>query len=102
MSLDILDDVLKEEYERAQRMKKAMSIELASLPAGYISKKKINNKTYYYLQRRDGQKLKGTYLSSDQLQLVLNKIARRKQLEASLKELTARIQKIERFQGKDK
>ena len=32
-------------------------LELEDLPKGYISKKNINGKTYFYLQYKDGKKL---------------------------------------------
>ena len=51
--MSVLDDVLKEEYNRSKKIIKLIEDELNSLPKGYISKKKINGKVYYYLQKRE-------------------------------------------------
>ncbi len=97
--MTILDSVLQEEQERSMRMKAAMEKELNALPKGYISKKNINEKTYYYLQKRDGAKIVGTYIPPEEVDKVKDQVARRKQLEKSVRELNANIKKIERVIG---
>lgn len=92
----ILDDVLIEEYERSKRMKAAMEKELSQLPQGYISKKFIYNKFYFYIQKRKGSKIISTYISSKDLPILERDIKKRKQLEISLKEVNLNIKKIER------
>lgn len=92
----ILDDVLIEEYERSKRMKTAMEKELSQLPQGYISKKFINKKIYFYIQKRKGSKIISEYVSPKNLPILERDIIKRKQLEISLKELNLNIKKIER------
>ncbi len=92
----VLDDVLIEEYERSKRMKAAMEKELSQLPQGYISKKFICNKYYFYIQKREGSKIISSYISPKDLPIFEKEIMKRKQLEMSLKEVNSNIKKIER------
>jgi hypothetical protein len=94
--MTVLDSVLQEEYDRLIRMKVVMEKELAELPKGYISKKIINNKPYYYLQKRDGLKISGTYIAEDELPNVIKQVDKRKQLQKSLREISVNIKKIKR------
>lgn len=94
--MTVLDSVLQEEYERSKKMKDAMERELSTLPKGYISKKIINKNEYYYLQRRVGSKITGDYIPPKEVQQIKDQVARRKQLEKSIRELEINIKKIER------
>lgn len=97
--MTILDDVLQEEQDRSKRMKVAMKKEISMLPQGYISKKNINEKSYYYLQRREGSKIVGTYIFPNEVSKMKDQIAKRKQLEKSIRELDANIKKIDKVIG---
>lgn len=44
--MSIIAEVLKEEYEKLLKTKKAMEKEIEKLPRGYISEKRINGKIY--------------------------------------------------------
>src|SRR5665647_920526 len=94
--MTVLDSVLQEEYERSKKMKAAMERELSTLPSGYISKKIINKNVYYYLQKRVGLKIIGAYIPLEEVQQIKDRVARRKQLEKSIRELEINIKKIER------
>lgn len=94
--MTILDNVLQEEYDRSKRMKEAMENELSQLPNGYISKKIINKKVYYYLQRRDGLKVLSSYIPLDELLEIEGQVARRKQIEESIKTIDRNMEKIRR------
>lgn len=94
--MTVLDSVLQEEYERSKKMKVAMERELSTLPSGYISKKIINKKVYYYLQQRIGLKIIGAYIPLEEVQQIKDHVARRKQLEKSIRELEINIKKIKR------
>ena len=62
--------------------------EIAELPAGYISKKKINGKTRYYLQWTEGGKKKSQYVDDAIVDDLRAKIERRRELQKREKELT--------------
>jgi len=92
----ILDEVLNEEFDRLQRIRAAMLKELELLPKGYISMKNIHGKQYPYLQKREGSKVVSQSVASHELEDLEQKIARRKQLQASLREVEGNIKKLER------
>lgn len=83
--MSILMSVLEEELDRLDRQEAVYQAELQDLPKGYISKKNIRGKESYYLQYRDGAKIKSQYVSSADLPALEEQIRRRKQLEASLR-----------------
>ena len=64
----VLKDNLREELERSN-LQERMALEvLEKSPKGYLIKKKINNKTYYYIQWRENNKIKSKYVKKDQEQ----------------------------------
>lgn len=65
--------------------------EIAILPAGSITKKKINDKDYYYHRiNRDGKRIEN-YIDFDEVDDLKKQIEKRKALEKELKELTAKV-----------
>lgn len=62
----VLKDNLREELDRSN-LQEQMALEvLEKSPKGYLIKKKINNKTYYYIQWRENNKVKSKYVKKDQ------------------------------------
>lgn len=94
--MSVLDNILREEYDRSKKIKAAMERELEQLPIGYISKKNINNRSYYYLQKRQGIKIIANYIPLKELSRIKKQVERRKELEKSIKELSVNMKKIER------
>lgn len=95
--MSILDDVLREEMQRIERIKSAYTDEIASLPKGTIVQKKIAGKEYSYLQYRCGNKVLSHYVKEENLNETYNKINRRKFLEQDMKRISrdkARIEKV--------
>lgn len=62
-------------------------LELESLPSGYISKKIIHGKEYFYLQYKENGKLVSKYIKEEDLEDLKNKLDKRKLLEEELKNL---------------
>lgn len=60
--------------------------ELNHLPKGYISKKKIRNKTYNYLQYLDNGVIKSDYVSENNFAEIYNGLLKRKEIEKKIKE----------------
>ena len=58
-----------------------------SLPPGSITKKKINNKVYFYYRWKDGERRREKYLPFEEVDTLRDQIAHRKALEKELKEL---------------
>lgn len=61
--------------------------QLDNLPDGYISKKTIKGKVYTYLQYFSNGKIVSKYVSSGSLKTLEAKLAKRKEIEAKIKEL---------------
>ena len=78
-----------EEYAQVQK-------NIASLPCGYISVKKISGHTYCYRQWREGKKIISQYVPDALLSSVKRKIAVRKENEALLKLVKKDLKKAAR------
>ena len=72
-----------------------MEEEMLSLPVGYISKKTIKGNIQYYLQRREGTKVVGSYIRVDMVEEVSNKIERRKTIIEELSKISERLCQLE-------
>lgn len=83
------------EYRMLVEKKRALEKDLLSLPVGYISKKKIKGNVQYYLQRRNGTKIVGTYIRNDQAENVSTGIERRKAISAELPLISERLTQLE-------
>lgn len=94
--MSALDEVFREEYERLARMKSAMEKERDSLPKGYISRKTIGGKPYGYLQKRVAGKLNSTYVAACKIPEMEKQVARRRQLETSIREANANMRKLKK------
>ena len=92
--MSILNDVLYEEYERKNRIKDLINDEIAELPQGYVSVKKIKGNEYNYLQKREGKKIVSKYIKADNVEEIRELINRRKELLSSLKEIEKEIKEI--------
>ena len=75
-----------EQEERFARMN-ALEKQLAVLPKGSISRKKIRGKDYYYHRWTENKKRVEKYLPAEEVDTLRKQIERRKALEAELKEL---------------
>ena len=60
--MSVLEEVLLEEYDRSMRIINAIKAEQQTLPRGSVQKKLIGGKEYYYLQYRDGSKVRSNYI----------------------------------------
>lgn len=95
--MSILMGVFEEELDRLNRQERVYRAELEECRKGYISKKSIQGREAYYLQWREGQKVKSQYISREDLPNIEAQIKRRKQLEESLrrvKEDQKRLRKV--------
>lgn len=69
-------------------------IELESLPNGYISKKHIHDKDYFYLQYKENGKLVSKYIKDADLDKLRNDLNRRNEIEKEIKELMDKEKKV--------
>lgn len=94
-----MDHMVLSEYKDLLERKLKLETELQTLMQGYISKKTIKGKTYCYLQNRVDGKLTSRYLKSEEVDAVTEQIARRKECEAELPKLKARLSELEQAAG---
>lgn len=90
-----MDYMVLSEYKNLLERKLKLETELQSLVRGYISKKTIKGNIYCYLQNRADGKLTSQYLKNEDVGTVTEQIARRKQYEAELPKLKARLSELE-------
>ncbi|MCD6384337.1 hypothetical protein J7M23_01030 [Candidatus Sumerlaeota bacterium] len=97
--------ILKEELKNSLQMKRDYERELAKLPKGTLVQKKVKGHTYYYLEFREGKKVKFVYkgkLSENEIK----KYQEAKKYRAKYKKLLAQTNQQIRFlrralRGKD-
>ena len=63
---------------------------IEALPKGYVSKKTISGKTYYYHQWSQGGKKQSRYLHDGEIEPLARQIEQRKALQAELRELRSK------------
>ncbi len=95
-ALSVLDDVLREEHERAKKIRKMMQTELDQLPKEYISRKNIRGNVVCYLQKREADKIVSRYIPKSDEELWGKKIERRRQLQASIRDLNKSISQLKK------
>ncbi len=64
-----------------------LKAQINELPKGYISRKTINNKTYYYHQWSESGVKQSRYLHDEEIEPLAEKIEQRKALQARLRSL---------------
>lgn len=94
-----MEQMVLSEYKNLLERKLKLETELQSLVQGYISNKTIKGNTYCYLQNRVGGKLTSRYLKSEEVDAVTGQITRRKECEAELPKLKARLSELEQAAG---
>lgn len=92
--MTILDEILLEEYDRLERGINLIREELIGLPKGYISEKKIGNGTYYYLQKREYNKIVSKHIKKGELESYKTLIQHRKNLDQKIKEMKTEQEKL--------
>ena len=99
--MSVLEEVLLEEYERSLRISAALEEEIAGLPRGSIRVRKVRGREYYYLQYRDGKRVKSDYVKSEDVERVREQIELRRNDVAALKEQRRSQRQIEKALGKE-
>lgn len=92
--MTILDEIFKEEYDRLSRGINLIREEIEGLPKGYISQKKIGNNTYFYLQKREKNRIVSKHIKNEELEPYKILIQHRKDLTQKIKSMKLEQQKI--------
>lgn len=105
MSKMVIINNLKEDLERIKNNIEMYENKIAKCYQGYLREKKINGKSYYYLRKRYGDKIKDKYIRKKEVSEVKKSIEKRRFIEKnkrSLEEQKIFIEKILRKELKDK
>ncbi|MBL7072645.1 MAG: hypothetical protein ISS33_02545 [Candidatus Omnitrophica bacterium] len=95
----VIKGVLKEELQNSQSIKKEYERELAKLPKGCLVKKNIKGHHYYYVAKREGQKVVFVYqknISGKEIKRYQDAKRRRKKYRKLISELNDEIKFIRR------
>lgn len=98
----MIEAILKRERERNEILLAKYMEELYMLPKGKIVSKKQQERTYYYLKFRNGDKIQTIYLGKNSkiIEETEEKLQRRKFIEKIIKEIKAENQKIVKLESK--
>ncbi len=91
-----IKSVLEEELQNSLRMIKQYEISLKNLPKGSLSKKLIRGHDYYYLAKREGDKVRFYYLGKLSSEKV-KKYKKDQMLRAKHKKLLSQARKQAKF-----
>ena len=97
--MSVLEEVLKEEYDRSMRLIGLMEQELSTLPRGSIRMRVIGGHEYCYLNHREGKRVVSDYIKQADVDEIKKKIARRKELKEALKVQRDLIKRLQRALG---
>jgi len=97
--MSIIKQILREEYERLQKLEIIYSEDIKRLPKGSISYKKRHYKYYAYQVFRVGSKVKFFYLgkpSSEKVIKLSEKIEKRRISQKQLHQVRANLKEVRR------
>ena len=99
--MSLLSSLIEKENVRNQKMIIEYEKELASLPKGSVSAKRIGDNIYYYLNCRDGKKVISKYIgrNDDDIHQISEAIKRRRQIKLILKELKREQEQIKKMEA---
>ena len=95
---NLITEMLEEELDRNARAQEAYAAERDRLPKGSLCVKKRGSRSYCYLKYRDGERTVTDYMGTapEVEESLRGQIARRKEIEAGLRQLKAEQRYIER------
>jgi hypothetical protein len=99
--LSILEEQLLDEYMRCERNLDAQIAEINRLGKGYLSRKNIQGREYYYLQWKEDGKVKSKYVAESEVPELKHNIENRRRWEKSVSNLKRSMKQIEKALGKD-
>lgn len=89
----MLKSIIKE-YENLLVKRDNILENLFLMPAGYVSKKNINGKDYYYLQCRVQGKVTSVYIKNENVDTIEKELSLRKKYESELSDIEKRLFEI--------
>ena len=94
--MDVLKGVLKDSEKYYKDLEKEIKKRLLNLPEGSIKKRNLKGHAYYYLQKREGNKVVHNYLGKLQPEEIKVKLRERKELKAELKKVNEALRLLKK------
>ena len=96
----VVKGVLEEELQRLLALKDRYQEKMKDYPPGYLLKREMRGRIYYYLSYREGAKIKQQYLGhleTDKVKSYKDLIKRKGELQKQLSEVKKNIVYLERL-----
>jgi len=94
--MDIIRGLLSENLKYYRKVKKELEEKLSKLPKGSIKERSISGRVYYYLQKREGNKVVHQYLGKKKPEELIANIKQRKVFEKELKKAKDSLKLLEK------
>jgi len=91
-----IKEVIWEELENSRRMEKGYVSALKKLPKGNLIKKKINGHEYWYLQVREGKKVRFDYIKNPS-DAMIHKYREAKESRVKYRKLLSQVRRQIKF-----
>ena len=89
--MKVLRGILKDSLVYYQRLERDLIRRLGQLPKGSVKRRQIKGRSYYYLQRREGNKVLHHYLGRKKPEALIKAVDERHQLRGELIKVRAAL-----------
>lgn len=99
-TMNIIKRMLKEELQNSIKIKQRYVSALGKIPKGSLREKKVKGRAYYYLNIREGSKVKSPYLgklSREEIKKYEEDRKKKEQYRQAIKELSGQIKYLKRI-----
>lgn len=90
-----MSKIILDEYKELLNRRQTINYALETLPQGYITKKTIKGKQYYYLQNRVNGKITSKYVKENEVDTIKEQLQLCKQYKAELPTIEIRLSELE-------
>ncbi len=95
MEVYFMINTIFSEYSSLIEQLREMQYQINSLPQGYISKKKIKGKQYFYLQNRVNGKVVSKYIKEDDVEKISSELELSKKYKVEIPQIENRLLELE-------
>ena len=89
--MKVLRGILKDSLAYYERLERELVRRLSKLSKGSIKRRQIKGRTYYYVQRREGSKVRHQYLGRKRPEDLIKAIQERRRLRGELVKVRAAL-----------
>ncbi len=90
-----MKNIIITEYESLIKELQMINSQMQVLPKGYISKKTIKGKQYFYLQNRANGKVLSKYIKKDDVEKISSELELSKKYKAEIPQIETRLSELE-------